>query len=86
MQFYELCRRAKNVRITVLLRDGVNVEYFPEKFDIRNKMGKNAIDLAGVSWLTNPVCSDFKNYYVTNIEPTGHNYMNVTLVKNGVEK
>lgn len=85
MQFHELCRRSKSVRITVALREGNKVTYFPEEFDLKRGLGRETLDLSALTWLTNPICSDFKNYYVTNIEPTAHNYMTVTLVKNGVE-
>lgn len=78
MKFESLCRAAKGVKITVLLRQGKEVAYFPESFEKHEH--KQELDLNGLSWLTQARCKPFRKCYVTNIEPTGRNTMNVTVV------
>lgn len=80
MKFAELCRVSKQVAITAIVRRGDKVAYFPESFK-RGEFGQKVFDLKGITWLTNNKCKSFHNLYVTHIEPTSHNTMNVTLVE-----
>lgn len=78
MKFESLCRASKGVKITVIFRNGKDVAFFPEAFDRHER--KLELDLNGLSWLTQDRCKPFRKCSVTQIEPTGRNTMNVTLV------
>ena len=79
MKFSELCRVAKYARITVFLRNGNQVASLPNT-------EKKEFDWTGVKWLTQKRYRALLDCYVTNVEPTAHNYMNVTVVPNKLAK
>lgn len=78
MLFYELCHRAKSMRITVVVHNGANKTYYPDELHCPVK----ELDYTGRKWLTKSTVKFLLNYYVTSIEPTALNYMTVRLVAN----